>query len=915
MGRNKGRLLSAIAIRLPLGAKALAWVLISLLAAVLLALLDVAYQVSGNTYPPDTGYPVTLGQVSLVFQTADTPVQSPEQVLARNDWVPTTLPLSQGWHKDTLWARMQLSNTSALAQSVWLEVSPPRLNKVWLHTMGPDELWESHASGAMVSSDNRPLNMANLVFPLTLAAGEQHTVLVEVSSPTTSLNIGLAVFPGAVYPGIAARTGMQDAAFMGGLLVLGLVSLILGGMHRERTLLLLAARIMAICVWQMQQQGVMALVLPAPTVALLAGQTQLMASCVQVLTTAFTWSFLSNAKLSPSVHRSYGLLLSITVLVALLNAMGLIDTTVFAMLTIYVSLGTQLFTCLLSIWLIVKGHLLAVVMLTGSALTLIFNTQVFLIALGGSGGHVVRTFISPVPALITSTVLLLGAVMHLVREQQKFHAALQEGQQQALARLEQQVVLRTSELVVARDEALQANQAKSVFLAKVSHELRTPMHAVLGYVDLALREPMAPVVAQKIRSARMAGQQLVGQINDLLDYARMEREPFKLEPDSTAVHAFAAQLKERTSLLAAQRGNQFELVLDPALPPWVWVDAHRLTQVLMVLLNNAVRYTRSGHIRLRIGIALDMALGEQLALRFEVEDTGRGITPQALTQIFQAFERGNSQDSDGMGLGLPIAQQLLGLMGSQLEVTSQPGKGSQFSFTLVVQSVDEPPMMASPTDTLVTGYEGRTRQVLVLDDYPANRRYLEELLGDLGFEVHLFSHGAAALAHLQSATTALDLCIVDQRLEGAETGWDWVRALRSAQRDCQVLMLSATEALPPPGWDLTRGIDRHLLKPVDQALLLSTVGELMGLEWRTNPRTSQAPSVDVTVESPNSPPMDAWAALLAVANRGALSALDNWVLAHPGLYADHPPLQALVQALHFKGLADYAKDQCSRSSV
>lgn len=471
------------------------------------------------------------------------------------------------------------------------------------------------------------------------------------------------------------------------------------------------------------------------------------------------------------------------------------------------------------------------------------------------------------------------------------------------------------QLTVQKESAEQANRAKSVFLAKISHELRTPMHAVLGYLDLALRERIGPTVARQLNTARTAGQQLVSQINDLLDYARAEHALLKLEPASTSLHALAAHLKERAGLLARERGNRFELVLAPDLPHWIWIDGGRLEQALMALLNNAMRYTNEGQVRLRIALA-SAPQEHEIALRFAVEDTGRGIAPEALARIFKTFER-DAGDADGLGLGLPIAQQLLDLMGSRLEVESQVGHGSRFGFTLLVRGADESQAVRAPDLDLFTGYEGRTRQVLVLDDNPINRRYLEELLGDLGFDVRSFAAVSAAIAYLAALNPAPeacpDLCIVDQHLEEHETGWDFVLALRdtpslpSAMRGCAVLMLSATEALPPAGWNLAHGIDRHLLKPVQQQLLLQTVGEMIGLEWTMPARAETA--ADASAGAGTSATPQAWQELIEAADSGALSALEDWLRSYPALSAEGSRLQRLVEALDFAGIADHAKSQ------
>ena len=558
-----------------------------------------------------------------------------------------------------------------------------------------------------------------------------------------------------------------------------------------------------------------------------------------------------------------------------------------------------------------------------------------------------RYFISPLPLLVTLLLLFLAVGLALRRERVLAQALLRDAQDSALRGLEDEVARRTSELRAARDEAARANDAKSVFLAKVSHELRTPLHALLGYIDLALREALPSAAARKLKAARDAGQALKSQVNDLLEHARGEHAMLRLEPAALALQSLAQRLQDRMALLEHDSGNRFELDFDRRLPPWVWADGHRIEQVLIALLTNAMRCTHLGRVTLRIS-ALDLrppAADDRhaeapLAVRFEVEDTGCGMSPPMLERLFQAFERGESSDADGLGLGLPISQQLLGLMDSRLEVTSRPSLGSCFAFTLRLRRANASEALVAATDpsrdTEFSAFQGRTRQVLVLDDEPSNCRFLEDLLRERGFDVRAFAGLPAALAFVQASLRAgepgPDLCIVDQHLghavtrptdearaeggQGQHSGWDFIAALRSMVVHCPVLMLSATPAQAPEGWATAHGIDGHLLKPADQLLLLGTITEMLGLQWDQPPRSvaagpaSAAAAGEDTTVVPGAPDPEAirqiWQALAAVAEIGSLTDLEDWQAAHPGLYATDARLQSMMQALDFAGIARHA---------
>lgn len=895
---------------------------VALVLAMVIAWIGLAYQDrAAGIDSVTTG--LHLKQVSTLLVDAE-PVASPADMLGRTDWTPRRLPLSFGWSQKILWTRLLIENTSHTTREVWLEVAPPRLTHLRLHEPTAAGVWRVQTSGVAVAARARPVEMSELVFPLRLLAGEQREVLLEVQSSSTALNLTFMLHDPLQFVGVSARTNLLDLLLIGGTLTLGTLSLCIGLAQGQGVQLLLGLRSLMIGGWLMQQLGFLTLLLPGAAVAWLAGYTVWMANITLVLTTAFVWMFLSRTRpqgLPRAVHVCFSVLLVLPLAHELLALVGLRSTALVGPFLAVAAASMLVFTLPVSAVLIWKGHLSAATVLVTSLGALLLNSPSYLALWGLSPSALVRQFISPIPVLITSAVFFIGTTLQLVRERRASRAIRVREQREALARLEGMVAERTLSLQDARDDAERANAAKSVFMAKVSHELRTPLHTVLGYLNLALRDrPPAPVV-RKLEVSRRAGEQLVAHIDGLLDFARMEHDQLALRKTPWVLADLLAGVSERTRLLAEEHGNHFVSALSPspdAPIPAVLGDAVRLEQVLMILLSNAMRYTQRGTVTLRVSALVRQdPPAPGATLRFVVTDTGRGITPDALARIFTLFERGDSADRGGLGLGLPIAQQLLALMDSHLDVTSQPGAGSVFGFTLdlplavVPSDVALPDLPTPAAPCQVPAYEGRVRHVLVLDDLPEGRQYLQELLQGLGFQVTAVATRAEAVAACQPGAP-WDLCIIDQQLADGETGWDFALWLQSAPtlplalRACPLLMLPAASAQPPAGLVLPRGVDRHLLKPASDTVLVDTLTTLMGLQWRAvTPR-----AVSGLPLAPASLAAD-WSALQVFAAQGDIGGLHQWGRGQAEVAATHPVLERFIRQLDFASIARYAAGQAS----
>ena len=397
--------------------------------------------------------------------------------------------------------------------------------------------------------------------------------------------------------------------------------------------------------------------------------------------------------------------------------------------------------------------------------------------------------------------------------------------------LEELVASRTAELTASRNEAERLARVKSEFLAHMSHEIRTPLNAVLGLAQVGVLNPGGGASAEA-RTAFAgivdAGQHLLGVVDDILDFSRLDAGKLVVEQQ---VFELAAALSNATSLVAgaAQRKQlHFELNTAPGLPRWVRGDAQRLQQILINLLSNAVKFSEAGAVSLRVahdGGGRHGGDGDEIY--FKVVDAGIGITPEQVARLFMPFEQADSSTTrrfGGSGLGLAISQNLAQRMGGQISVDSTPGAGSTFTLRLPLPRVQPPAAEgAGAAVAAVAGQRLAGLRLLAAEDVEVNRLVLEAMLAHEGVQVVFADHGLQALERLQEAgADGFDAVLMDVQMPVMD-GYEATRRMLAYAPGLPVIGLTAHAMAEERDKCHAAGMVAHLSKPVDLDTLVEAI--------------------------------------------------------------------------------------------
>lgn len=403
---------------------------------------------------------------------------------------------------------------------------------------------------------------------------------------------------------------------------------------------------------------------------------------------------------------------------------------------------------------------------------------------------------------------------------------------------------------LAEAKALAASQAKSVFLTNISHEIRTPIHAVLGQLQLLEQTSLSNDQFQYLHQARQSSRVLLDLLGNLLDYSRIEAGRLSLENTSIDLHDTVDRLRLSLFAMAVNKGLSLTVGIDPLVPRYVKGDSLRLTQVLMNLVGNAIKFTPAGKVEILLSAS---AGGEPVEVLFEVVDTGVGIAPEALTRIFEDFsqaESGTTRKFGGSGLGLAIASKLVQMMGGKLSVDSEKGVGTRFYFSIpfeagkeheIVQPVD----MAARFDIDLNDCCAlKGMKILLTEDDPSVQEMTLLLLEQQGAMVEQAFNGVQAV-ELMNSGKVFDVILMDLQMPDMD-GNEATRIIRKVQPSIPIIAMTANVLEEDRQRAFAAGMSDFLIKPIDIRELVQTLRHHGLSEFKT---TEADPATRTKVEN------------------------------------------------------------------
>ena len=743
--------------------------------------------------------------------------------------------LNFGLRQSAVWLRITIANKTRRDLDRLLEVPFTHLHHVDFYSPG-EAGFNRISTGHAKPFAERAVNHRHFVFPLHLPAQSEVTYYLRVASGTT-LDIPTKLWEPRAFEHESLHEYIGQALYFGMLLALGLYNLLLFASLRDRTYLYYVMFVAANALSLIAFSGVGFQFLWPESPG-----WSMISSMIGFALTGMTLMLFQRRLLATDV--TVPTLDKVMRLFLVLNVLQMIG---FWVLPYHAIIGTGITLDMLNMVLALAVGIVCRARGQRSArfFLLAFGFLVFaavLTALRSYGVKGIPNFIAVYGMQIGSALemLLLSLALadrfnQMKREKENAQQQLVDSLKRSERILEQRVMERTTELLrtnrelrehekaleAAKEVAEEASRMKSAFLANMSHEIRTPMNAVIGMAYLALRTDLNGKQRDYVEKIHRAAVSLLGIINDILDFSKIEAGKLTIEKTDFSIHEVLANVSTVTSQRAAEKGLRYLFDVADDVPVHLSGDPLRLGQILINLISNAIKFTLQGKVQLHCRV---VGYGpEGVELRFDVDDTGIGMSPEQQAKLFQPFSQADDSTTrkyGGTGLGLAISRRLVEMMGGVMSLQSQEGVGSTFTFTLHFGLGAQTAMSLPSLPERLLGC-----RVLVVDDNPAAREILTNLVDGFGLQVNAVSNAGDALIAIRNADLGVpyDLVLADlgmPDMNGAELS----HAIRKAglAHIPKVILATAFGREDVLRQAENAPIDAVLFKPIDQSLLHDT---------------------------------------------------------------------------------------------
>ncbi|NEX64554.1 hybrid sensor histidine kinase/response regulator [Noviherbaspirillum galbum] len=734
-----------------------------------------------------------------------------------------------GMQSNPVWLRLTLRNTGKSNLQRWLEVSYPQLDVVEFYNPTEDG-YEKLSAGDSRPFAERPIQHRNFVFPVQLEAGEERTVYLKVQSES-SVDVPATLWEPDTFFHESQKAYIGQMLYFGMVLALSLYNLLLFLSLRDRSYFYYVLFTLTSGLSLLTFSGIAFQYLwpDSPRWANISGMVSFALNGIMLL--LFQRRLLETPRLVPLLDRVLLGFIGLNVLqvIGLWLAFG-------AMIHVAIAIDAlnMLLVSVIGVACLRRGQHSARFFLLAFSFLVLTGVLTALRSFGLVPTNFITVnglqFGSAMEMLLFS-LALADRFHHVRREKEAAQQQLVDNLKRSERELERRVHERTAELSRANAElrdhekALQsakeiaedASRLKSAFLANMSHEIRTPMNAVIGMAYLALRTGLDSKQRDYVEKIHRAAISLLGIINDILDFSKIEAGKLNVETTEFSLHDVLSNVNAVTGYKAREKGLRYHFAIDDDVPVQLRGDPLRLGQVLINLMSNAIKFTEQGEVELTCRLA--ERDGDAVALRFAVRDTGIGMSPDQQARLFDAFTQADDSTTrkyGGTGLGLAISKRLVEMMGGTIRVESAPGAGSVFGFVLRLGRGSGAGMPAHALPERL-----KACRVLVVDDQPAARELLAQLVHDLGLRADVVASADEALAAVIDADAALpyELVLADFGMPGMN-GLELASAIAESKLAAPPKVIIVTAFGRD---DVMQQADAHiagvLYKPVDQSTL------------------------------------------------------------------------------------------------